>query len=298
MAAVLAAGALLAGCAAPGGGVASTAGMAPPGSAQAGQAAPGTSAAGTPAPPLPACADRALPTLTPGTLTVGTGSPTATPWFVGESPATGQGLESAVAYAIAQALGYGPDAVAWSVVDRAKAGAGTAGGFDFDLNQFTAPDAGTATADYSTGYFALTDTLVTRAPAVSATSAAQALQGTSAAAVTGSSGASAVKRVAGKDAVLFPDQKQALAALSAGSVAGVVLSTPAALTAVAADPTLAIVGQLPSDPEIQPEQFKALLPKRSALTGCVSAAIDRLRVEGTLEQLAERWVDPVAPQLG
>jgi polar amino acid transport system substrate-binding protein len=49
---------------------------------------------------------------------------------------------------------------------------------------------------------------------------------------------------------------------------------------------------------VQPDQFKVLLPKGSVLIGCVSAAVDRLRVEGTLEQLARTWVDPQVPVLG
>ena len=58
-----------------------------------------------------------------------------------------------------------------------------------------------------------------------------------------------------------------------------------------------VAGQLPSDPSSQPDQFKVLLTKGSALTGCVSAVIDRLRVEGELETFAATWVDPVAPPL-
>ena len=97
-------------------------------------------------------------------LTIGTGSAGVPPWFSGD-PASGQGLESALAYSIADVLGYGPDQVSWVTVDRTAAIAGTAAGFDLDLDQFTAPDTGSAAGDYSTGYFSATDALLMRAGA-------------------------------------------------------------------------------------------------------------------------------------
>jgi polar amino acid transport system substrate-binding protein len=246
---------------------------------------------------LPDCTGGGLPTLTPGILTVGTAAPPTSPWYAGDSPSSGEGLESAVAYALAGALDYGPDQVTWAVVDRAAAAAGTVGGFDFDLNQFTAPDAGTPTADYSTGYFSVTDTLVVRRSEWAPPTTAAAIKGLTLGAVTGSPGESAVRLVAGISPTAFAGDQQALDGLRAGTVGGVVMPTPAALAAVAEDPTLAVVGQLPTDPSIQPNQFKVLLPKDSALTGYVSSAVDRLRVEGTLTDLAEQWLDPLVPEL-
>jgi polar amino acid transport system substrate-binding protein len=259
--------------------------------------APAGSIGGTTAPPLPDCAGGALPTLTAGTLTIGTGTPTQTPWFVGDAPSSGQGFESAVAYAVAGALGYDRDHVTWTQVDRKQAAAGTVGGFDLDLDQFTAPDAGTKTADYSTGYFPVTDTLVIRQGDGPQPASVSALSGLTLAAPAGSSSAAAVQRVTGSAAQTYAGAADTLAALAAGSVSGAVLPIQSAIAVSAANPGLTLVGQLPSDPEIQPDQFKVLLPAESDLTGCVSAAIDKLRVEGTLDALAEQWVTPVAPKL-
>jgi len=293
------AGAILAGCAVSGPGASTSAAPAAPGSAGAGTASVVAAGSGTPggsaAPALPACVGGELPTIDPGTLTIGTANPAMPPWYI-DSPASGQGLESAVGYAVAEVLGYDPNEVAWVTVDRAGAVAGTVTGFDLDLNQFTAPDAGTPSADYSTGYFSVTDSLVVRS-GTPLPSAAADLKDLTIAAVTGSSGSSTVQRVAGSPPTGYPGEQQALADLRAGAVAGVVLATPVALEAVAADPTLDLVGELPADPTVQPQQFKALLPKGSELTGCVSAAFDRLRVEGTLDSLAGQWVDSLVPEL-
>ena len=52
------------------------------------------------------CAKGELATQTTGKLTVATDEPAYEPWFKDDKPANGKGFESAVAYAVADALGY------------------------------------------------------------------------------------------------------------------------------------------------------------------------------------------------
>ena len=61
-----------------------------------------------------ACAADAV--RTPGTLTIGTDSPAYEPWFSKNDPTNGEGFESAVAYAVAEKLGFTGDAVQWTKV--------------------------------------------------------------------------------------------------------------------------------------------------------------------------------------
>ena len=56
-----------------------------------------------------------LETLKPDTLTVATDSPAFPPYFEDDDPTNGKGFESAVAYAIANELGYTEDQVEWVV---------------------------------------------------------------------------------------------------------------------------------------------------------------------------------------
>jgi polar amino acid transport system substrate-binding protein len=288
--AVGACGALVA-CAAPGG---STGGSTAPTTAGSIAMSPDETAAGTTAPALPECTGGALPTVTDGMLTFGTGSPALEPWFAGD-PASGQGLESAVATEVAGVLGYQSDQVSWVQVDRAEAVSGGATGFDLALDQFTAAESAT-TVDYSTGYFPVTEVLVMRAGTPAPTLAA--LGALRVGAVGGAPGGSLVMSAATVTPTGYPDESGALTALTTGEVDGVLLPIQDALAAARADPAVAVVGQLPVDPQTQPEQFRALLPGGSALTGCVSAAIDRLRVEGALDALATQWVTPLVPVLG
>ncbi|MET0865760.1 MAG: transporter substrate-binding domain-containing protein, partial [Nakamurella sp.] len=304
LALVAGAGIVMAGCAAPAstGSAPSGTGLSASGTSDSGgtsrsAAGTGQSAAGSAAPALPQCPAGALPTVAPGILTVGTSATPVSPWYIGDPSADATGLEPSVAVAIGSTLGYTRDDIVWTTVDPAAARAGTAAGFDIDLNQFTAADSGTATADYSTGYYSITDTLVMPATVAQPPATVQDAATLTVAAVSGSSAASTAKRVTGRDPVTFAEQGQALASLATGSVPALVLPTPAALAAAAADPAVRLVGQLPTDPSVQPDQLKVLLAKDSPLTGCVSAAIDRLRVEGTLDQLATQWINPLIPQL-
>jgi polar amino acid transport system substrate-binding protein len=61
------------------------------------------------------CTPDKLQTEEPGTLTVATDDPAFPPYFVDNDPTNGKGFESAVAYAIADQLGYQRDQVKWVV---------------------------------------------------------------------------------------------------------------------------------------------------------------------------------------
>src|SRR5262245_21398160 len=59
------------------------------------------------------CAKDNLTLVTPGTLTVATDEPAFPPWVLKNDPASGKGYEAAVAYEIADRLGFAPDEVTW-----------------------------------------------------------------------------------------------------------------------------------------------------------------------------------------
>src|SRR5688500_6802628 len=71
---------------------------------------------GTPQSEAPAadeCTPDTMETVADGTLTIATDDPAYEPWFVDNDPTNGEGYESAVAYAIAEQLGYTAEQVAW-----------------------------------------------------------------------------------------------------------------------------------------------------------------------------------------
>ena len=75
---------------------------------------------------------------TAGTLTIGTDSPAYDPWFAKNDPTNGEGFESAVAYAVAEKLGFTGDQVQWTKVPfNSSYAPGKQGRFDFDINQIS-----------------------------------------------------------------------------------------------------------------------------------------------------------------
>ena len=63
-----------------------------------------------------ACTPESLDTLEPGTLTIATDQPAYEPWFSEDAPENGEGFEAAVAYAVAEELGYEEGDVTWTRV--------------------------------------------------------------------------------------------------------------------------------------------------------------------------------------
>src|SRR5688572_17024885 len=91
-----------------------------------------------------ASATENLPLLTPGQLTIGTDNPAFPPWFEGgtpegspwefNDPSTGKGFESAVAYAVAERLGFTAEEVEWVEVPFNQSFKPGPKDFDFDIN--------------------------------------------------------------------------------------------------------------------------------------------------------------------
>ena len=99
--------------------------------------------------------------ITPGKFTVGTDKPAYPPWFVDDDPSNGEGFESAVAYAVAEELGFAENEVTWIVVPFTSAYAPGDKKFDVDINQVSISDARKKAVDFSSGYYDVAQTVVT-----------------------------------------------------------------------------------------------------------------------------------------
>src|SRR3712207_5458401 len=99
------------------------------------------------------CAVEELPLKQEGTLTIGTDSPAYEPWFVENDPTNGQGFESAVAYAVAEELGFSKDEVTWTKVRFNNSYKPGPKDFDFDINQISITPEREQAVDFSDGYY-------------------------------------------------------------------------------------------------------------------------------------------------
>jgi len=262
-------------------------------------ASPGTSPASSgsaSASSSASCSPETLRTRTPGTLTVGTDKPAYEPWFSGDDPTNGKGYESAVAYAVAKQLGYGSDAVKWSVVSFNSAIAPGPKTFDVDINQISITEERTKNLDFSTGYYDVAQSVVTvkGSKAADATTLAQLKKLKLGAQVGTTSYSAAKNQIAPEQAVaVYNTNDDAKAALQNGQIDALVVDLPTGLFLAAADLEGGkLVGQLPVTGK--PEQFGMVLDKGSPLTACVSQAVDALRADGTLQRLQRQWLTDTA----
>lgn len=234
----------------------------------------------------------ALPTITAGKLTIGTGAPAYEPWVVGDKPESGEGYEAAVAYAVAAELGFAPEDVVWVRTTFDEAIAPGVKNFDFNIQQYSITDERKKNIDFSSSYYETAQTVITvkGSKAASAKTLAD-LKGLTIGAATGTTSFAAIEKVIQPTAaaLAFNSNDDAKAALAAGQVDAIVVDLPTALylTAVELDGGQ-IIGQLAD--AAAGDQFGLVLDKGSKLTAKVSAAIDALKANGTLQKLQDKWL--------
>ena len=272
--------------------------------------APTQGAAATAAPTQDACATANLTLVSPGKLTAGTDnpafppyfnmhdSPYPTPWedlgYTGD-PTSGEGFESAVAYAVADKLGFAKDKVSWVVVPFATSFAPGPKNFDFNINQVSYLPERAQNADLSDGYYSLKQAIVAlkENPAASAKTLADLAKYRFGAQI-GTTSYTAIKDEikATAEGAVYDTNDLAIAALKAKQIDAIVVDLPTAdfITNVQIEDSAAtIVGQL-AGAAGSDEHFSLVLAKGSALTPCVNAALGALRSAGTLDELAKKWL--------
>ncbi|MCD5347706.1 ABC transporter substrate-binding protein [Agromyces sp. S2-1-8] len=240
--------------------------------------------------------------VTPGKLTVGTGEPAYFPWVLDDAPESGKGFEAAVAYAVADELGYARDDVVWVRTTFDQAIAPGPKDFDLNLQQFSITDERAESVDFSSPYYETTQVVITveGSPASGASSIAD-LKPLLIGAQTGTTSFDAIEQVIqpAAGAMVFNTNDDAKLALQSGTVDAIVVDLPTAFYLTGAELDGGeIIGQLPETSE-GGDEFGIVLAKDSPLTADVTAAVDALRADGTLDDLAAEWLggDDTAPVL-
>jgi polar amino acid transport system substrate-binding protein len=229
-------------------------------------------------------------TVTDGKLTIATGQPAYSPWVEDNKPQTGKGFESAVAYAVAEEMGYDKSDVVWkrSTFDSAIA----PGAKDWDLNvqQFSIDAKRKKAVDMSSPYYTTTQAVVTTSGSKAAGDiSVAALKKDTIGVATGSTSITAVKDVLGITPQVFNSNDDAVLALKSGQIDAIVTDLPTAFYMSAAqldDGTVS--AQFPADGK--GDQFGFVLPKGSALTKKVDTALGKLDDDGTLSKLQAKWL--------
>lgn len=252
-----------------------------------------TTSAPTSSAPVDACAKDQLQTHTAGKLTLATDKPVYPPWFADDKPENGKGFEGAVAAAVAQQLGFTADEVVWTRVPFNNVFKPTPKNWDFDINEFSITDKRKETLDFSSPYYDVSQAVVTvKGSKAAKVSDVAGLKGLTLGAQVGTTSLQAIEDVVApsKKPRVYNSNSDAVKALENGQVDALVTDLPTAFYMTGAQLSHGkIVGQLPSTGGT-PEQFGLVLDKDSPLTSCVSAAVDALRSDGTLDQLVDQWL--------
>ncbi len=246
------------------------------------------------------CAKGNLNLVSSGTLTIGTDNPAFPPWFGGtphkpwqvSDPRSGQGYESAVAYAVAKQLGFAKGEVTWTHVPFSNSFAPGPKSFDFDINQISFSKARAKVVDFSDSYYDVNQSVVVNkgTPIASVTSVA-ALKPYELGAQLGTTSYQFINDTIkpSKKPSVFPSNAGAVQALKNKQIDGLVVDLPTAFYVTAVQvPHSKVLGQFPAPPG--GEHFGMVFQKGSSLVTCVNKALSKLRSDGTLKGLQQQWL--------
>jgi polar amino acid transport system substrate-binding protein len=268
--------------------------------------------AATATPEADECARENLELKNPDRLTIGTGNPAYPPyfeipgddeepaspanqddpWALGD-PTNKRGFEAAVAYAIAEELGFSDDEVDWIAVEWENSWAPGPKEFDFNLNQTSYRPERAEQVDMSEGYYYLNQSLVANAgtPITDVTTMEQ-LRDFRLGAQIGTTSFQYIEEVIqpNTEPSVYNDNEAAIAALNAGQLDGIVVDLPTAffITAVQMEDG-EIVGQFPPA-DGEEEYFSVVLELDSPLTDCVNQSLAAMKDDGTLDDITEEWL--------
>jgi polar amino acid transport system substrate-binding protein len=249
-----------------------------------------------------ACAKDQLDLVSSGKLTIGTDNPAFPPWFDGgtpkgskweiNDPSKGQGFEGAVAYAVAEKMGFAKNEVKWVVVPFDQSFKPGPKSFDFDINQISIKPERANNVDFSEPYYDVNQALVAlKGSSLAGAKSVADVKDSKLGAQIGTTSLTYIQDEIqpSKDPSVYNTNNDVISALKAKQIDGIVVDLPTAFFVTAVQvPTGTIVGQFPDAGE--QEQFGLVLAKDGPLTACVDKAVMALRDDGTLDDIQQEWL--------
>jgi polar amino acid transport system substrate-binding protein len=230
--------------------------------------------------------------VTPGKLTIATGETAYYPYVIDDKPESGEGFEAAVAYAVAERLGFEADDVEWVRTSFESAIAPGPKSFDFNIQQYTITEDRKQAVDFSSPYYQASQAVVSiTGGKADGVDSIDGLKDLLIGAMAGSTSATTIDEAIAPNVApqLYNSNDDAVAALKAGQIDAIVLDLPTAYyaTGVYIENSF-IIGELPAAGV--PDEWGLLLAKDSPLTAKVTAALDELREDGTLAEITDKWL--------
>ncbi len=273
----------------------------------------------TPTAAADACADISGLLQNPGRLTLSTDLPAFPPWQGGSAPEqypnepeggspwseidfsaepyAGEGFEGALAYAVAERMGFTPDLVDW--VANADFNAVFTPGekpFDFHMAQISATEERAQVVAFSEPYFLSNQSILAlSANEITASTTIEELKAFRLGAAVGTTSLDLINEIIQPTAEVqaYNDNAGALQALRADLVDGVVFDLSTAFfmrdAELAGDPEGTIVGQF--GPPAEPDNVAFLLEQGNPLVDCVNQALAEIMTDGTHEAILDQWIN-------
>jgi polar amino acid transport system substrate-binding protein len=247
------------------------------------------------------CAKSQLTLVKPGQLTIGTDNPAYPPWYAGgtkssfwkvNDPSTGKGYESATAYAVAKQLGFSPSAVHWTYVPFNRSFAPGKKSFDFDINQISYTPQRAKVVSFSKSYYDVNQAIVVlKGTKIASVDSIAGLRPFKLGAQIGTTSydfiTSTIKPTT--QPAVYQQNAAAVQALKNKQIDGLVVDLPTAFYVSAAQvPNSKVLGQFNSGGGAG--YFGMVFAKGNSLAECVDTALAKLRANGTLKQLQQKWL--------
>lgn len=234
----------------------------------------------------------------PGFLTVGTGDPVYPPWMLNNDPASGEGFENALIYALAEELGFARDQVRWVGNTFEQTIAPGDKNFDFAINQVSVTPARAEVVSFSQVYFQPEKAVIALpGSVVEGATSFDDLRGARWGAVIGTTDLMYLENILGVDnAAVYDDQIGVFQAMRAGQIDATLVALPTALFATAVQISEAsIVALLP--PDENDRGHGLLFQFGNPLVPWIDEALGRLLESGVVEDLKNTWLvaDPDLP---
>ncbi|MFN4272594.1 MAG: transporter substrate-binding domain-containing protein [Aliihoeflea sp.] len=238
--------------------------------------------------------------VTPGKLTVGTGDPVYPPWMLNNDPASGEGFENGLVYALAEEMGFDRDDVVWVPTTFDQAIAPGPKNFDFNIQQISVTEARAEVVTFSQVYFQPEKAVIALPGSpVENASSFEDLRTARWGAAIGTTDLTYLENVLGVEgAAVYDDQIGVFQAMQAGQIDGTLVALPTALFATAVQiPEANIVALLPADENDRGHGL--LFEFGNPLVEWVDDALSAVIARGVVEDLKNEYLvaDPDLPMI-
>lgn len=279
--------------------------------------------AATPTAVADACVLEDLNLKNPGRLTLSTDIPAFPPWWGGEAatqyenepedgspwsetdfsaePYSGEGFEGAMAYAVAEAMGFGANQVDWLAnPDFALAFAPGEKAFDFHMAQISATEDRAQAVTFSDPYFDSNQAvLALTANEISSATSIEELKTFRLGAAANTTSFTFLENTIAPtvEPSVFPDNAATLQALQGNVVDGIIVDLSTAFYMRDAEledfetdePEGTIVGQF--GPPAEPDHVAFVLELGNPLVDCVNQALAEVEASGLHQEILDEWIN-------